>query len=188
MSKWVRTLLLVPTRRNATLSIWGDGAARKCIVNCFDCFANHREPLLHMAKIFTKGTRGQVRSRTGASEVRLGGLGVRGRAGERFAKQPVSRYQDTKYVQYLPPCLACLQAGQAGRLVEFFICLARAAPSTRLECAHGCNGVPLWYGRANQDAIKISSRLLVGPESKLQWLWPQLHRRFCGFLSQHGAN
>lgn len=83
--------------------------------------------------------------------MRLGGLG--GFAGGRFAKQPVSRYQDTKYVQYLPPCLACIQAGQAGRLVEFFICLARAAPSTRLECAHGCRAAVVRQGesRCNQD-------------------------------------
>lgn len=39
----------------------------------------------------------------------------------------------------------------------------------------------------NQDAIKILA-VVIGPESKLQWRWPQSLRWFCGFLYQHGAS
>lgn len=137
---------------------------------------------------FHKGDEGKVRSRPGGVErsIRSETWWLGGFAGGRFAKQPVSRYQDTKYVQYLP---RASHAFRQGRLAGWWSSSSASPGQLPRRAWNARMGVvPLWYGRANQDAIKISSRLLVGPESKLQWLWPQLHRRFCGFLSQHGAN
>lgn len=154
----------------------------------FRLSCDHREPLLHMAKIFTKGTRGKVRSRPGRVErsIRsetwwLGGL----RAGGLQNSQCL----DTRIPKTYSTSPRASHAFRQGRLAGWWSS-SSASPGQLPRRAWNARmgAVPLWYGRANQDAIKISSRLLVGPESKLQWLWPQLHRRFCGFLSQHGAN
>lgn len=140
---------------------------------------------------FTKGTRAKsVRALAAWNRSIRSETWWLGFAGGRFAKQPVSRYQDTKYVQYLPRASHVFRQGRlAGWQVGGVLHLPRQGSSLDAPGMRAwVDGVPLWCARANQDAIKISSRLLVGPESKLQWLWPQLHRRFCGFMSQHGAN
>lgn len=129
---------------------------RRCIANCFDCFANHREPLLHMAKIFTKSVRALAPwNRSIRSETRwLGGS----RAGGLQNSQCLDARVPNTYSTSPVPRMHSGRAGwQAGRLVEFFICLARAAPSTRLECAHGC-----WCRCGTAGRIKMQSRFLAG--------------------------
>lgn len=131
LSQWVRSLQLCTHARGSTqqLSIRGYGAVRRCTANCFDCLRSSGA-IVARGK-FHKGDEGQVRSRPWRRpgqehQVRLVAWGC-----GRFAKQPLPLY-------HVPPLprLACMQAGQV-LVVECLICLARAPPSTRLECAHG---------------------------------------------------
>lgn len=148
------------TREHATLENPGDRAVRRCIANCFDCLRS-LVPLWH--REISQRDEGKVRSRPWRPgqehQVRLVAWGVSGWEDGRFAKQPL------------------YHAGRAYVGATWWS-TSSASPGLSLDALGMlCMGWRRASIAGTPGQIKMQSRFLavvVGPDSNLQWLWPQL--------------